>query len=534
MERMISPGRTVLWLSLIVLLGLGIRLAGLFWGEGYCSIGPSDAMEAYQFAVDYTHGEPRAQYLAQPNYNNHAKLPGPFWTLFCVAGMRLLGSPEGVVLELILVNTAAIVLIYLLAARTLGPPAALWAALLAATLPFPIYYSVSIYNPNVMTFLGAALFLALWTVIRRERARAVFWLPFLVLFMPQFHMCVTMLLPAVALVLLLARPRVNWPWLLGGLLAGLLLYVPYVNGDLHHGWQNTLGMTQNRSGYSWGGLKALTAPLSLLTNWVPQWSFSFAEYRQLGRACFGWFGLFLAVNLLSAIIGLLLVGRIVLDVRNALLPSKAEGGFRLSALLRPSALGPRPSESAVLFLALLLCVPLFLAAVSGKNFRTHYSLVVLPALLTLAGGAVVKWLAAPRVGRTFKAALVLLVCANVWFMPAMFHDLHVRLTRGPAFVGSFRHLESVYQCLKQHAGAQGNVEVDDQAYFRRFTHAQREHLDAQFIRRYVIIREKECAPRSGETATSVRYQLCRAEEVQPDDSAVAYRAHGIALKRVTP
>jgi 4-amino-4-deoxy-L-arabinose transferase-like glycosyltransferase len=510
-----------LGLALIILLGFGIRLAGLYWGQGYCTIGPSDALEAYSVAVDYGVGEARAQYLGQPNYNSHAKLPGPLWTLFCVAGLRLSGTVEGVILGIILLNTAAIYLTYLLAERILGPPASRWAALFAATLPFSVYYSVSVYNPNVMQFLGGLLFLALWDVIRRERARGVFWLGFLLLVMPQFHMCVTMLLPALALILLLAAPRLNLPWLLAGLLSGALLYVPYLLGEFNHGWQNTRGiMMPGQSGYDWGGLKALTVSLSVLTNWVPQWTASVAEYRQLGRACFGWLGIFLALNLLSGLIAVLLVGRALLDIRTAM------SGFWRA----PRAVFNRSPE--LLFLAILVGVPLLCAAVSGKNFRTHYALVLFPALLALAGGAAAKWTLAPRLGRWVTTGLVLLACCNVWFMPAMFHAQSVRIARGDAFVGSFRKLESVYQQLKVSASAHRGVRVDDGAYLRGFSPQEQNHLDAKFIRPYVAIREKECGPRTAEPSAPVTFRLCRSEEVRPDDTRVAYWAHGIALMSV--
>ena len=259
-------------IALIILLGFGIRVTGLWWAQGYCSIGPSDALEAYSVAVDYGRGEPKAQYLGQPNYNRHAKLPGPLWTMFCFAGLRSWGSIDGAILGIILLNTAAIYLGYLLALRTLGPSGAIFSAVGAATLPFAVYYSVSLYNPNVMPFLGGLLFLALWEVIQRERSRAIFWVVLVLMTMPHFHMCVTMLLPAVALVLILSSVRVNRLWMFGGLLAGAMLYVPYVRGEMMNGWRNTLGMMSAPHKYGLGGLKALTAPVSLLTNWVPQWT----------------------------------------------------------------------------------------------------------------------------------------------------------------------------------------------------------------------------------------------------------------------
>jgi hypothetical protein len=310
MKEPIKGQRTPAGLFLIVLLGFGLRLAGLLWGQGYSYFGQGAAIEAYSVAVDYARGEAKAGYLGQPNYNSHAKLPGPLWALLCFTGMRFGGSIEGAILVIILLNTATIYLTYLLAERTLGPLGAMWAALFAATLPFAVYYSVSIYNPNVMPFLGGLFFLALWEVVQRDRSPHIFWVGLLLLVMPQFHMCVTMVLPAVGLILLLAAARLHVLWLLAGLLSGAFLYLPYVRGEMAHGWQNTLGMLSAPDKYGWGGLKALSAPLSLLTNWVPQWTRSAGAYRQLGRACFGSFGVFLALNLLSAAVAALLLARI--------------------------------------------------------------------------------------------------------------------------------------------------------------------------------------------------------------------------------
>ncbi len=508
-------------LALIILLGLGIRLTGLLWGQGYSRFMQGDALLSYSVAVDYGLGEARAQYLGQPNYNSHAKLPGPLWALFCLAGLRLFGSVQGAMLGMILVNTAAIYLTYLLVKRTLGPPAAFWAALFIATMPFPVYYSVSIYNPNAMPFLGGLVFLALWGVIRRDRARCVFWLGFLLLTMPQFHMSVTMLLPALAVILLLAAPRLNWPLLLAGLLAGALLYVPYLRGELAHGWQNTRGMMMpDHSRYDWGGLKALTVSLSVLTNWVPQWTVSATEYRQLGRACFGWFGIFLALNLLSGLIAVALVGRVVVDIKAAL------AGFWRA----PRAVFCR--SPGLLYLGILIGASLLCAAVSGKNFAARYALVLFPALLGLAGGAAAKWSQAPRFGRWVTIGLVAVTCGNVWFMPAMFHAEGLRIARGDTFVGGFGKLESIYQQLQGSAGPNRAVQVDDEAYLRALSPQQRARSDARFIRQYVAIREKERGPRRTEANAAVSFRLCSSEDVAPGDNRAAYRAQGIALMRV--
>jgi hypothetical protein len=522
MKELIKWCPAPVWLLLIILLGLGLRLVGLEWGQGYSYFGQGDAIADYSVAVDYARGEAKAEYLGQPNFNAHAKLPGPLYTLFFFAGLRFGGSIEGVILAIILLNTAAVYLTYLLAERTLGPPCSLWAALFAATLPFPVYYSVSIYNPNVIPFLGGLLFLALWEVVRHDRSPCIFWVGLLLLVIPQFHMFVAVLLPAVVVVLLLSSTRLNVPRLLGGLLTGAFLYLPYLRGEMAHRWQNTLGMMRGFDKYGWGGLKALSAPLSLLTNWVPQWTRSADAYRQLGRACFGFLGVFLALNLLSAMVGALLVARAFYEVRAAM------RGFWHS---------PRQVFSrapGILFLAILVGVPLLCAAVSGRNFRSHYATILFPALWTLAGWGVAKWSLAPQMGRFFVAAVIVVTCGNVWFIPAMFHHQGVSIECGEVFIPSFRNLEAVYQQLKAHAGANRCVRVDAIPYLRGFPRRDEVHQQAVLLRDYVVVREKEFVLLSGQQTAPVIYTLCRADQVTRRDTAVAYRAHGIALIAASP
>jgi hypothetical protein len=507
------------WLALIILLGFVIRGTGLWWGQGYCYIGPSDALEAYSVAVDYARGEPRSEYLGQPNYNRRAKLPGPLWSLFCLTGLRACGSIEGAVLGIILLNTAAIYVCYLLAERTLSAPGSTLTALLAATLPFAVYYSVSLYNPNVMPLLGGVLFVALWEVIQRDRSRSIFWVVMLLLVMPQFHMCVTMLLPAVGFVLLLSSVRLNVPWLFAGFLAGALLYVPYFRGEMSNGWHNTLGMMTAPGRYGFGGLKALTAPLSLLTNWVPQWTANWTAYLQLGRACFGWVGIFVALNLLSVIVAALMVLRVAQQV-----------GESMRGFLQ----APRQvfnASRALLFHVFVVAIPLLCAAISGKNFRSHYAIVLFAPLLALAGWAAASLISSPRLGKWFAATLIMVICGNAWFMPAMFRYQGIRIDKGEVFLASFRNLETIYQQLKAHAGSERGVKVDDRTFYQEVQGHEEQLSDALLISRYVAIREKEYAMLSCRQMppVTVTYTLRRAEAVNRRDPAVAYRQHGIEL-----
>src|SRR5262245_25072532 len=115
--------------------------------------------------------------------------------------------------------------------------------------------------------------------------------------MPQFHMSGLMLIPAAVIILLLSRARLNIPWLTAGVIAGGLMYVPYLRGEMAHSWQNTIGMLSGKERHSWERLKALSAPLSFLISWAPRWTRSVNEYRELGGACFRFFGAFAAFSI---------------------------------------------------------------------------------------------------------------------------------------------------------------------------------------------------------------------------------------------
>jgi hypothetical protein len=494
-----------------------VRLAGLEWGHAYSYFCQGDGIEAYSVAVDYQHGETRAQYIGQPNYNTHSKLPGPLWTVFCAAGLRLGGSIEGAVLGMIILNTAAVGLTWLLARRTLGTHAAIWAALLQASLPSPVYYSTHIYNPGVMPFLGGLFFLCLWQVTQTERSKFISLVCALPLMMLQFHMSGLLMLPVALVAIFLSGKKLNLPWLVAGVLAGFALYVPYILGESANEWQNTRGMfAGGGGGYSWDALKALTTPLNLLISWVPQWSRGSGAFRELGTACFGEFWLFLIFNALCVVAtGAAVVGAILI-VKNAM------HGLR-AAPRNAFARSPGP-----LFLGMVLISAIVFALITGRPFHARYGLVLLPALLALAGGGVAHWLENPGRGKWVRGLVLTAACANLWFMGAMFRFVGREIEHGSVFVPSFSQLETVYQSLKGHVERKQPIEVEVDEYRNSFPVEDEIHRDAWLVRRYVEVREKETkAFEAG--GTPMRFVLRRAEDAIAADPGTAYLGHGIAL-----
>lgn len=500
-------------------MGLGLRIAALHWGQAFCYGSQGDCLEAYQVAVNFARGEPRAQYIGQPNYNEHSKLPGPLWTLFCATGLRGWGSIHGALGAIVLLNTAAIFLTYLLAARTVGIRAALWAALLMATSPAVIEFSVVLFNPVVMSFFGVALFLALWQVTQRERSRAAFWLLLLPFMSLQFHMSGLMLFAAVLGMLWVKRTRINVPWLLAGLLVALVLYLPYFRGELAHNWQNTRGMfTASRHGYSFEAFKVFIAPPSFLVNiWDARWTFQPGEYTALARATVGSYAVLLTLNAISVATAITLLLGMFRPVREAL------RGFWRS----PRATFAR--SPGLTYLVLTLSLPLLVSLLEGKRFHGRYSLVVLPAFFALAGGSAVHLLSYRRLGRIIRSLLILTVSANALLVLTIYRYQGRSIEQGDLFLPSFDNLESVYQALKTHAGNERPIRVYEPAYARESASGNPTVGYRHQICDYVALRERERFDDLSPQVPVLTFKLVRAESVAPDEPGVAYRKHGLAL-----
>ena len=541
-------------------MGFLLRLSAWKWGQAYAYFQQNDGIEAYSLAVKYWKGEEQAQYIGQPNCNKTSKLPGPLWTLFCYWPLRLTGSIEGVIAAMTLLNTAAIIVIYFLAERALGFEPALWASGMFAVLPTAIFYSAGVYNPDVMPFLGAALALALWQTIQRDRSPSIGIVCALFLMMPQLHMSGLALGPAVILILWLAGVRLSVPWLLAGIAAGLAFYIPYVRGEMAHEWQNTRAIFSGGAGRSWDSLKALIAPFNLLVNWVPQWTRTFGEYRDLGRACFGSFWVVAAFNLISAVSVLALI---------------AVAGTGVMRALRGFLTQPRQTfakSRGLLFMAALLMVPLLCGLISGGPFHARYGLVLLPPLVCLAGWAVdslrsagrpdplelqehqaasnhvgtrlatdaaagrgdpaLRNAGAPKAVWPYKAALaatLITIVFNAVFMPAMFFERGRRIDEASAFVPSFRNIDRVYKVLEQNAGAGRPFQIDPGPLMATLKPKDEVLTGGLLLTAYVVIRQQHPAAGPGFRGRPVVYQLEPAGQARSGDSRIAYAGHGIAL-----
>ncbi|HSY20220.1 MAG TPA: hypothetical protein VK815_17880 [Candidatus Acidoferrales bacterium] len=522
MERPTNPTssagkKSFTWhLPAILLLALLLRLCYLGWAQGYNLGNQMDSIEAYEVAASYDAGDERAQYLGEPNYNDHSKVPGPLWTLFCLAGIRLTGSLDGLVVLIILGNVAAIALTWRLTRDVAGVVAANFAALFMAVSVWAVQCSAILWNPSLMPLCGAVIYLALYRCLRKPKSRAVFLIPFLILAGAQVHMAtIALIVPMVAFGWL-ARLKPNWRWLAAGIVAGGLCYVPYLLGEMRHDWANTRAVFVGGGHFSAGALKIFSSPFSFIINlWNPGWTYAPGEYKALAHQAFGGMAGMIAVNAISAVFAILLVLGAGLAVRAAM---KNRGVPLRESLAQPGLL-------PVLF---ILLAYLGFSLASGRQFHARYCLLILPLIFTLAGCGAAKCLE-PGFKKFFLPVLVVTMAADIWLVAVICHFERDRIANSVAFVPSWGKMESVYQQLKTHAP--GWIEVDDRDYMAKLPTGEENKVyrHAYLISHYIRARELELLA-TGTTFPQTNYFELRAVKlVDTNDPAVAFHGNGIAL-----
>ena len=396
-------------LALIIVGGFGLRLIGLYWGQGYARNSIGDELEAYKVGRQFLAGDQQALYLGQPNFK-HGKIPGMLWAMLWAAEVRLGGGPSTMMLTFVLLNTAVIWLTFVLGQRLFDPVHGLWAALLLATSPWPVYFSVGCTNPEILAFFGVCLYLALWTVVRESNSPHIFWVVLVLAIMPQFHMFAVFLLPPVLLLLLLRRNELHRQWLGTGLAVALLFYVPYFVGEAQHHWANTRRIYSHGDEFSFGSLKVLSTTVMSLTNLIASAVGNrltqYADYQTFGNAVCGSFSVLVAFNALSIGLGTLALGNFVLRLSRAL-----RGKWRTL----PLALASAP---ATVFVGVLIVLPLLLFIPTGASFNSRYVIALYPLLFLLPA----VLLATTRYRRLIRAGVVTTIAFNLWLCLAFFHD----------------------------------------------------------------------------------------------------------------
>jgi hypothetical protein len=459
-------------LLLLIVLGGGLlRLAGLYWGEGYRISAIFDELNAYETTLQTMAGI-HPLYLGQPHFNS-GHVPGPLWTIFWIVPLRWSGSVQAVTAVMILLNTLTIYVVSVLAGRLFGERYRLWAALIYATSPWVVYFSVGCWNPELLAPVGALLYLALWQVMTRPFSRSIFWVCLLLGMLPQFHMFVVFLVPPVLLLLGLRFRQLNKTWLALGLLAAAALYIPYVLGEAAHGWQNTREVLAGHEPFSWGCLKSLSTPIGCLSNLIASaFGTDPAEYRDFAnRACGGIVGLAI-LNVLSIGLAVVWIASFVQSIKRT---------WR-----------DRQPLSPYLFVGILLFGPMLLFVLTGHSFNSRYCILLFPLLFLLPAVFIADLSFAGWPQRLLGGACVVTIVANIAVSLIFFHDQRQQIAGADYFVSSFPKMDMVYQTLKAQAGPGHPIRIDTSAFNGLNTHlvSDKRTRGVLALARYVEIREQ--------------------------------------------
>ena len=504
----------IIVLLFLILLGFLLRIYGAYAGQGYHAFAINDELEAYRYALNYLAGDEKAQYLGQPAFAK-GQAPGPVWTLFWVLLLKLgNNSVDGAIYWMAILNSCVVYLFYKLASQFLEPRYALFVTLFYATAPWPVYYSVGVWNPMPMAFLGALLFLSLWHTVKHEKSRSIIWVCLLAATIPQFHMIGIFYVPAILLLLYLTPVKLNKQWFVMGVVAGLLIYAPYLIGDFQHGWENTRRMLSGGGDFSFSVLKIISAPATVLSSMTGRWpGETIEELQHFGNSIFGTYIILLVFAVISSLAGLAFIVKFIKNVVQSL-----KGNWL--SLRQAYRDYPEP-----LFIGILVILPLLLFLFTGHNYATRYTIIIFP-LLFLFPAFLYQGLKTSRMQRLWGIYFAVMVIFNVYLLTAFFTYQDNMIENSDKFMASFRKMEQIRQVIETDAGSEKIISLEFDESINKLPEINRKTIYA--LGDYIDIYQQRVSPKSSR-ATKRHYFVTLSNEVLKPSEKAIFHGNGIQI-----
>ncbi len=501
-------------LALFVCVGLGfwLRFYGYWAGESFHIFAINDEVSAFRVAMQFLAGEHRALYIGQPNFSEgHA--PGPVWTLFTVAMLKLGGGLiTHALFYVTLLNSFLILLIYIFARQLLTPRYALLSCFLFATSPWTVYYSLGLWNPIPLAFLGTLLFISLWRVTQVENTKAIFWVCLLSAILPQFHMIGLFYYPAILLILYLSPCRLNRGWFVAGILAGVMVYVPYLIGDMQHNWENTRLILSGGRDFSFSVFKVISGPVTILSNHPGRWlGDGLGGLFEFGDEWFGSRIILVAVNIVSLVLALAIVLRFAIYFFSLL-----KQHWR-----NPSVMFAKyPNYS---FIGILFFLPLFLFVFTGHNYSTRYAILIFPLLFVLPA-FYIELAGKSKLRKFYLTSLPFMSIFGIYLVFAFFSHIANQIEGDAYFINSFKKMETVRERIEQNAGKDVRVKLVVDNYIQKAP--ERLRISTLALADYIDVYEDYIESKKG---NKKKYVVRYKKDAPKDVSSVAYRKNGIVI-----
>ena len=501
-------------LLFILLVGIALRLYASILGEGLRLFAINDEVSAYQYALAFLAGESQSIYLAQPLLAS-GQLPGPFWTLLWVSLLKLGGgSPEGAIIGMAMVNSVVIYLVYRLAIRMFRPHLALFCALFFALGAWPVYYAHGLWNPLPLALLGGLLFINLWDTLTIPQSARVFWVALFAALTPQFHMIGVFYIPVILLMLMVSSNPLHIKWLWGGIAAGFLLYIPYLWGELATGFANTRLYLGEESQFSWGILKILTSPASLLSSVPAEWAGkSTAEIKQFGDAILGHYSLLVFFSLITLVNALILVYFLAKRYLSALLR------------FRNRTQSEKRGVQRTLFLGTLLFLPLILFILTGKSYTSRYAIILFPLLFLLPAYFMVEVLN-KKFNKVIQGVLGFTLIFNLFLLLSYYPYHSQAIAHSETFLPSFNKMEMIRSELDRKSVHNGPIEWSFSESIEHLPEINRK--TTKLLQIYFNIHDQYLDPHQSDMTTS-HYRIFLASDEIPSKGIELYRDNSIAI-----
>lgn len=160
----------------------------------------------------------------------------PFFIYFVMPLFRLSADPAAIAVMLTIQNVLAVALCWYVGRRYIGSVAGLIAAAMFAVSPWAVVYSRKIWAIDIEPLLMVLLWWSLMALTIGRKPKAIAGVLFICGCLCQNHFPGFAISAAVLAMLLLLRPRINWWWATGAVVASVILVIPYLRYQTSHDW----------------------------------------------------------------------------------------------------------------------------------------------------------------------------------------------------------------------------------------------------------------------------------------------------------
>lgn len=218
------------WLTLGVLLAVATWLR--LWRLDLVEFKGDEAMAA-QLAMQWFRGGPlpKAGLMSSVGVTNP-----PFFIYYVMPMFWLSADPAAIAVMLTIQNVLAVALCWYVGRRYIGSIAGIAAAAMFAVSPWAVVYSRKIWAIDIEPLLMVLLWWSLMALTIGRKPKAIAGVMFICGCLCQNHFAGFAVSAAVLAMLLLLRPRVDWRWATGAVVAAVILVIPYLRYQTEHDW----------------------------------------------------------------------------------------------------------------------------------------------------------------------------------------------------------------------------------------------------------------------------------------------------------